>query len=146
MASLKQHTMECWASLISDFQLNVTEFDANDLLLWSSGVCLWLFVDRDGLHVTALLEDVHGVWYEYPLGMLLVKRAGNEGSYSPSSGLDEEACGLVTSQLRWYGHSLKRFGRDILSDDRRWLQDYPWTAVPAAPQTAERVERLKRVE
>lgn len=121
----------------------VADGAARQLLVSPTGGVLCASLDpREGVEVDYLDRAPEGCWHRYGLGLFLVKRADRAGiprTRLPGGPLTEER---LRTELRFFRRLLEAVGQDILTDDRRWLEDFPWSATPLPADTGRELDSL----
>jgi hypothetical protein len=117
---LDQLVRDVFSDIIDEYHLHLSQLDDEEVLLYSSSVALWIFVDRDGV--------------------FLLKRVGVARSFSGSADVADER---VEGRLRWSAGAMAAYGRDILEGQQGWTSEYPWTPAPLSEPMVKKILHLR---
>jgi hypothetical protein len=137
---LDQLVRDVFSGIIDEYHLHLCQLRDDEVLLYSSSVALWIFVDRDGASVDAWAQNSIGIWCDFPLDVFLVKRVGVARSFLGSTDVADER---VEGRLRWSAGAMAAYGRDILEGQQSWISEYPWTPAPLSELMVKRIVHLR---
>lgn len=104
---------------LADYGFDLREEDLTSVIAFSSRIALWLTSWRDDFGIYSITRGRDGVWYEYPLGLMLFHRLDRSRWPLPKE-CDNPDAGLIVT-LETHASALTSKCADVLRGDPAWI-------------------------